>query len=47
MPADLGCDAIQGYWISRPIPAEEMTAFLAAFRPLALSQGPAGKGAAD
>jgi diguanylate cyclase (GGDEF)-like protein/PAS domain S-box-containing protein len=37
---DLGCDAIQGYWISRPIPAEEMTDFLAAFRPLELSQGP-------
>ena len=37
---DLGCDAIQGYWISRPIPAEEMTDFLTAFRPLELSQGP-------
>ncbi len=37
---DLGCDAIQGYWISRPIPAGEMTNFLAAFRPLALDPGP-------
>ena len=37
---DLGCDAIQGYWISRPIPAGEMTDFLAAFRPLALDPGP-------
>ena len=29
---DLGCDAIQGYWVSRPLPAEEMAAYLAAFR---------------
>jgi len=30
----LGCDAIQGYWVSRPLSAEAMTRFLAAFRPL-------------
>ncbi len=41
---DLGCDAIQGYWISRPVPAEEMTAFLAAFRPLDLGREMEGKG---
>ena len=33
---DLGCDAIQGYWVSKPLAAEEMTRFLAAFRSLAL-----------
>ena len=33
---DLGCDAIQGYWVSKPLAAEEMTRFLAAFRSLVL-----------
>ena len=33
----LHCDAIQGYLVSRPLPAEQMTAFLQAFAPLAIS----------
>ncbi|HXP97163.1 MAG TPA: EAL domain-containing protein [Telmatospirillum sp.] len=30
----LGCDAIQGYLVSKPLPAEEMTRFLASFTPI-------------
>ncbi len=33
----LHCNAIQGYLVSRPLPAEQMTAFLQAFAPLAVS----------
>jgi EAL domain-containing protein (putative c-di-GMP-specific phosphodiesterase class I) len=29
----LQCDVIQGYLISRPLPTDEMTRFLEAFRP--------------
>lgn len=35
----LGCDAIQGYWIGRPLAAADMTDFLASFRPLDLVAG--------
>ena len=31
--ATLRCDAIQGYLVSRPLPAEEMTRFLSSFQP--------------
>jgi len=27
--SDLGCDAVQGYFISKPLPAREMTTYLA------------------
>ena len=30
--AGLGCDSAQGYWISRPLPAEDLTAWLEASR---------------
>ena len=25
---ELGCDIVQGYWFSRPVPADEFEAFL-------------------
>jgi EAL domain-containing protein (putative c-di-GMP-specific phosphodiesterase class I) len=30
---ELGCDSAQGYWMSRPLPAAEFTAWLEAWRP--------------
>jgi EAL domain-containing protein (putative c-di-GMP-specific phosphodiesterase class I) len=29
--AELGCDAIQGYWLSRPLPPDELTDWLAGY----------------
>jgi diguanylate cyclase (GGDEF)-like protein len=34
---DLGCDTIQGYLISRPLPADLMSHFLVGFRPLRIT----------
>ncbi|MDX5445284.1 MAG: EAL domain-containing protein [Zoogloeaceae bacterium] len=34
---DLGCDKIQGYLISRPLPADMMSHFLGGFRPLRIA----------
>ena len=33
--ADLGCDVVQGYALSRPVPAEQATAWLEAWDPSA------------
>jgi len=37
---NLHCDAIQGYWISPPLPAAEMMLFLQSFKPLDLGIAP-------
>jgi len=36
---DLGCDQVQGFYISRPIPAEDFRRWLTEFRALTLSDG--------
>jgi diguanylate cyclase (GGDEF)-like protein len=33
----LGCDVAQGYWISRPLPGEQLAEWLAAWRPTAVA----------
>lgn len=30
--ADLGCDTIQGYWVPRPLPFDDLLAFIATDR---------------
>ena len=34
----LNCDTIQGYLVSRPLSADDMTRFLASFEPMTLSR---------
>jgi EAL domain-containing protein (putative c-di-GMP-specific phosphodiesterase class I) len=31
--AELGCDTVQGYWVSRPLPPAELDEWLAGLRP--------------
>lgn len=34
---NLGCDSAQGYWMSRPMPAEEFLPWLESWRPTGVS----------